>query len=335
MMRKLWEKKMWGITGLYFVTGKELDFIEIPRKHIRPEAKLITIDQDGETGIDYTQEPFVYIVEDVEKFGLMLKSVPYTILKSGSLSDLAQYIELYGQPIRKGTYPAGDPDAKAELNTALKESGASLSMTIPEGANVEIIGDHVTSGNGAVHEVMFRTCNNELSILWLGNTESTGNDNGGSLAKSVVQQKQQQEIHKSDLKDMQDMLSSMQLQTILKSYGIPLQPGVGRFVFEKEFDVELLSKRWAIDSAVSAKVPVSDDYFYDTYGIPKPANYDELKAKMEEERQLKLAQPTPGNEPPKPGKKEKKPKVPNNSALSYWDKLRLTLSDFFGHGHNA
>ena len=27
---------------------------------------------------------------------------------------------------------------------------------------------------------------------------------------------------------------------------------------------------------------MADDYFYDTYAIPKPDNYEELKAQMEE-----------------------------------------------------
>lgn len=30
---------------------------------------------------------------------------------------------------------------------------------------------------------------------------------------------------------------------------------------------------------VSEKVPVADDYWYETYGIPKPANYSQLKEK--------------------------------------------------------
>lgn len=337
MMRLLWEKKKWGVTGLFFVTGEALDFIEIPRKHIRPESKIITREQDGDEGIDYSQEPFVFVVEDVEKFGLMLKSVPYTILKSGSLSDLAQYIELYGQPIRKGTYPAGDPEAKAELATALKESGASLSLTVPEGTTVEIIGDHVTAGNGQAHEVMFRQCNNELSILWLGNSETTGNDNGGSNAKAKSHLQQQQEINKSDLMDLQDMLSNFKLQTILKSYGIPLQPGVGRFVFEREFDVEALKTRWEIDKDLTTRVPVSDDYFYDTYGVPKPDNYDELKAKMEKEKEARLNPPVPEKQPAgdPPKKKPKKEKLSAEDKLTKWEQFRLFLADFFDPGHKA
>ncbi|MGQ0739130.1 MAG: phage portal protein family protein [Bacteroidota bacterium] len=336
MMRRLLESKGWGLTGLEFIPGSKLSFVNIPRKHIKPEYKVISIEQNGFEGYDYTKQPFIHVVEDEERFGLLLSSVPYTILKSGSLSDLAQYIELYGQPIRKGTYPGDDPEAKAELKSALKEAGASFSVILPEGTNIEIIGDHVTAGNGQAHEVLFSQVNNELSILWLGNTETTSNDNGGSNAKSQEHSKQQKEIHKSDIIDLEDMLSDDHLQMILKSYGMPLDPEHGKFVAEREFDLEELGKRLKIDTVVSTKVPVSDDYWYTTYGIPKPENYEELKAQMEEERRMKL-QPLPANDPPpkpKPKKKDK-PKPLNDDGLSKWDKMRLWLADFFGPGHKA
>lgn len=335
MMRKLWEKKAWGISGLEFLVGKEINFVEIPRKHIKPEQKVIAFEQNGFEGIDYTKEFLIHVVEDVEKFGLISKSIPYTILKSGDLSDLAQYIEMYGQPIRKGTYPGDSPDLKAELKTALKEAGGSLSVLTPEGTNIEIIGDHVTNGNGEAHDVLFRLCNNELSIMWLGNTETTGNDNGGSNSKSDTQSKQQKEIHKSDLLDMQDMLSDFDLQMIFKSYNLPVNPEKGKFVYEKEYDVAELKTRKDIDIAIAGKVPVDDDYFYDTYGIPKPKEYDKMKAEMEEERKIKLQPPAPAP-PAAPVPKKKKEKMKPLSAeeqLTQWEKIRLKIADFFAPGH--
>lgn len=331
-IRKMWEAKAWGLTGFEFLPGPEYNFVDIPRKHIKPEKKIISFEQNGFEGIDYSNEWNILVYEDVERFGLLLKSVPYTILKTGSLSDLAQYIELYGQPIRKGTYPGDDPEAKAELKKALKEAGASMSVIVPEGTNIEIIGDHVTPGTGAVHDVLFRRCNNEISILWLGNTETTSNDNGGSDAKTKEQSKQQQEIHKSDLLDIENKLSREDFQLILKSYGLPVDPKKGKFKYEKDFDLEQLSKRKDIDLVVSKQVPVSDDYWYETYGVPKPDNYDELKAKMEAERQQFNSNDNPDDIDPDnaPKKKAKpKPKPDEKAKLSAWVKFRAAMADFF------
>jgi hypothetical protein len=334
MMRRLWEKKAWGLTGLEFIPGKELDFTLIPRKHIKPEAKIISIEQNGWEGFEYEGMWNILIVEDVERFGLLNKSIPLVLLKTGSLSDLAQYIEIYGQPIRKGTYPGDDPDAKATLKQALKEAGASYSIVLPEGTTVEIIGDHVTNGTGQVHQVLFDQINNELSILWLGNVETTSNNNGGSNAKAVEQGKQQDEIIRSDLKDMADMLSTDALKLILKSYGYPCSPGDGgRFIYEAEIDLKELSAKKDVWLAVSGKVPIGDDDWYNTFDIPKPKDYEKLKAAMEEEKMMKLQPPAPGQPAPAKEKKKKEPKP--LADLNGWEKFMLKMSDFFDLGHKA
>jgi hypothetical protein len=94
--------------------------------------------------------------------------------------------------------------------------------------------------------------------------------------------------------------------------------------------------RVIIDTFVSGKVPIGDDYYYETYGIPKPDDYDVLKAKMEEEKQMKLNPPLPGLPAGVKPPKDKKPKPKPLSAedqLSLWDKMRTTIADFFAPAH--
>lgn len=342
LQRTLWEKKAWGLSGIHALVGAEFDFEIIPRKHIKPDIQIIAYEQSGWEGIDYSNAWDIYVVEDVEKFGLLLKSCPLTILKSGSLSDLAQYIEIYGQPIRKGTYPGDNPELKAELKNALKESGASFTILMPEGTNIEIIGDHVTNGTGQVHQIMFQTVNNELSVLWLGNTETTSNDNGGSNAKSQEHSKQQNEIHKSDLKDMEDVLSTKKMQTIFKSFNWPVNIEKGKFVFEKEIDLTELSAKKDIWLAISSKVPIGPDDWYNSFNIPKPSNFQELFNKMEEERIAKLNPPAPAlpapafpAQPKKEKKNKPKPLHAQEDDLSWIEKFRVKLAEVFHPGHKS
>jgi len=94
--------------------------------------------------------------------------------------------------------------------------------------------------------------------------------------------------------------------------------------------LEELKTRKEIDAYVATQVPVGDDYWYDTYGIPKPDNYDELKKKQEEDRDAKLAQqpPVPGPGDPAP-KKKQKPLKKNLSDKNKIFRLRALLADFF------
>ncbi len=59
-------------------------------------------------------------------------------------------------------------------------------------------------------------------------------------------------------------------------------------MWEEEKDLAKLKARLDIDQQVAAHVPVSDDYWYETYGIPKPENYEELVRRKEEQRQAAL-----------------------------------------------
>ncbi|TAD87229.1 MAG: hypothetical protein EAY75_06315 [Bacteroidetes bacterium] len=112
-----------------------------------------------------------------------------------------------------------------------------------------------------------------------------------------------------------------------------------RFEFEKELDLASLTQKANIDAVVASHVPIADDYWYDTYGIDKPANYAELKTAMQqakavdgEQQQQDAAQKTSA---PK-GKKPIKPQpgsLPENANLSSWDNLRIKLADFFAHAH--
>jgi hypothetical protein len=80
------------------------------------------------------------------------------------------------------------------------------------------------------------------------------------------------------------------------------------------------------------KVPVSDDYVYKTYGIEKPDNYDELKAKQESERLAMSQQRDPAPAPPAPGKPKPKPTDPPQkklAATNIWRLFREQLADFF------
>ncbi len=86
-----------------------------------------------------------------------------------------------------------------------------------------------------------------------------------------------------------------------------------------EISIQYLVERLKIDIALlKAGLPIEDDYLYETYGIPKPKNYKELKKKMEQmlKAALKQLDPDAGDdqeedteEDEDPVKKQPKPKA--------------------------
>ncbi len=330
------ETMFWGTSGLEFIPGPVFKAKAIPRKHINRKYQLITIEQDGEEGIDYTTAKNIIITGEPEDLGYLLKCAAYIIYKRQGLGDWSQYISIFGQPVRVMFYDTNDHQAKIELKETLDNSGSSLALMIPKGVDFDLKDGKQSNGDGKLQETFINFCNREISIIVLGNTETTTHDGKtGTGGKSAIHQKQQEELYKSDMHYLLSILNSSQFLNILKTYGYPVEGG--RFSSTEEISIEYLAARVKIDAQlVALGVPIDDDYFYETYGIPKPKNYKELKKKLEQiSKQL---QKETGQDPdeeenedkPKPKKKPQAKKVAKTRFKRLRNFLRKSgLAAFF------
>jgi hypothetical protein len=335
VITKIMEAQAWGISGMEFdLFADEPTFIEIPRKHIKPEFGVIAKEQHQYTGYYYPDIQNIFVVGDPRDYGYLLKCCFYALIKKGNFSDWAQFVEIFGQPIRVAKYDAYDLKTKQQLKAALDEAGSSLAMLIPKQAEFDMIDGKASNANGDLQKALKDSCNDEMSMVVLTNTETSTGANGGSLAKAKEQGKQQLEVTKDDLDYTLIWLNSPRFINILAQYGLPVQGG--RFEVEKEVDMNMLSQKVLIDVQVANRVPIADEYWYETYAIPKPDNYDELKRAMEEARQAAQQSPQEPNEDEENAaastntkRKAKPAKTTENAELSAWDKLRMKLADFF------
>ena len=326
----LMESKFWGVSGVEFIIGDELKFNEVPRKHIKPEKGVITKSQYGvseENGFAYDDMPFVWVVGKKTDLGLLLACSMYAIYKRGTFGDYAQYVEIFGQPVRIMKYDAYDTKTKQELKGLLDNSGSSLAMMIPKQADFEMLDGKTSNGDGKLQIGLKDACNEEMSIAVLGNTETTISSKSSGYAQSKEHGEQQDELTISDLIFVEHLLNSKKFKQILKSYGFAVE---GKFEFELDLNLTKLKIRMEIDQFVSTKVPISDDYWYTTYGIPKPDNYDELKAKMGEQQQQTVVVDNPTEDKKKPGQKPtKKGELTETKKQKLADWFFKNLADFF------
>ena len=266
LLRKIMETPLWGLSGVEFIPGSSLSFIEIPRKHIKPKWRIISFDQNGTEGILYDDYDHIWIMGESNDLGLLLKCAPYAIYKRSNFRDWANFIEIFGMPMRIIEYDSNDEQTKIELKQILASRGSIMSMMLPKNATFKTQDAKQANGNGQLQCTFKDALNDELSIIILGNTETTTNNSVGSLSKSKVHAAQQTEIAKSDLIYTANYLNDAHFTAILKSYGYPVCDG-GRFVFTKELDIDYLAKRIEIDTRLPADLPMPDDYWYSTYGI--------------------------------------------------------------------
>lgn len=218
----------------------------------------------------YKKLPNVWVLGAPDDLGLLLKCAPYVIYKRGDLADWSQFIELFGQPVRVMKYDSYDEQGKMQLKKALEESGSSLTLLLPKQAEFEMLDGKNSFADGRLHQLFVDTLNAELSILVLGNTETTSSSSSSGYAQSKVHAEQQLEITRSDMAYAANMLNQPKLLSILKGYGFPV--GNGHFTFANDVDLDELGKRLAIDEKLAAHITIGEQYWYDTYGISKPTN---------------------------------------------------------------
>jgi len=267
MLSTILQTQLWGISGIEFIPGSSFNYQIIPRKHIKPELGIIAYQQNGTDGLAYQNLPNVWVIGQTHDLGLLLKCAPYYLYKRAGLADWAQYIELFGQPVRVIKYDAYDEQTKQELRKILDESGSSLAIMLPKQADFEMKDGKSTYGDGNLQMNFIQMMNDEMSILILGNTETTRSSNTSGYAQSKIHREEQFQITLSDLVYTANMLNSPKFLAVLRSYGYPVQNGC--FVFDKETDVQYLKDRLAIDKELANIVSLPQSYWYDTYGLPQ------------------------------------------------------------------
>lgn len=327
LLRELMLQKFWGISGMEFIPGDKFTFKSIPRKHLKPEKKMIAKEQNDYTGFTYDGVWNIWVVGQPDDYGLLMRCSPYVIWKKGNMGDWAQYVEIFGQPFVVGKYNGFDAKTKLELDETLRNFGGSNRMMIPNEAGIEIIDGKTSNGNGDLQDKFRQACNEEMSVLILGATETTSSSDSSGYAQSKTHSKQQDIILKADMIDMMDWLNSDQFLEIVKSYGYNTEGG--HFYFETEVDTADVQARLNIATQLGKMTPVDDDYLYELTGIPKPENYDELKAEKEAARKAITGTDPEDSKDPEdedqddPEKKEKPSAVKAAiKGLSFWQKIR-------------
>ena len=311
----------------------------VKRQHIRPKEGVIVKEQynsaDSKTeGINYREGKYLKYVADLGKnddLGLFLKAVPYVLLKRGDVGDWAQFVQLFGMPFREYRYNGYDDATYQLLKKNAEEMGSAPYMILPDGAQI-ILHDQKNSGTGAgdVYEKLARFCDEQISILVLGNTETTMSSKSSGFAQSETHMKTQVEVYRDDKKYVKTWLNET-IRPILYNLGYPVADG--EFVAEKETNLQEVKDKVGIMQQVKLLgEPIDADYVYETSGIPKPVNYDAMKKEQEDKEAA--AQASKQNnfpvkkEKPKPSK-QKKLMDEDDEEENFWHKLRSSVADFF------
>lgn len=124
------------------------------------------------------------------------------LFKNYSVRDLAEFLEIYGLPVRLGKYPEGATEKeKATLLQAVLSIGHNAGGIIPRGMEIEF--QNAASGQADPFVVMMDWCERSMSKAILGGTLTSQADGKSSTnALGNVHNEVRQEVRDADLRQL-------------------------------------------------------------------------------------------------------------------------------------
>ena len=196
--------------------------------------------------------------------------------KHYSVRDFAEFLELYGMPIRIGKYGAGATTSeKRTLLRALADIGHNAAGIMPESMQIElhnVASAGAASGNNPFLQ-MVDWCEKSIARLILGQTLTSGVDGKTSTnALGNVHNEVRRDLMISDAKQIAQTITQ---QIILPYLQINIDPNIAPYrvpYFEfdtKEYE-DLSVFADAIPKLTSIGVQISESWVRDKLGIPEP-----------------------------------------------------------------
>lgn len=208
----------------------------------------------------------------LERTALFRQLVWTYLFKNYSVGDLAEFLEIYGIPVRLGKYPPNASEReKATLLRALVGIGHNAAGIIPEGMLIDF--KDAATGDPKAFELMISWCERNQSKVILGGTLTSGADGAASTnALGNVHNEVRKDLRDGDIRQLnttitRDLVYAIAAMNGLAPEGIKRCPRFGLITGETE-DIKVLSE--ALPKLVGIGVQVPQDWANQKLGIPMP-----------------------------------------------------------------
>lgn len=201
---------------------------------------------------------------------------PY-LFKNYSVRDLAEFLEIYGLPLRVGKYPAGATNQeKATLLRAVAEIGHNAAGIIPDGMLIEF--QNAAQGSEEPFEAMIGWCERSQSKAILGGTLTSQADGKSSTnALGNVHNEVRHDLTVSDARQLEGTLTRDLLYPMaVLNFGQVDPRRLPRLEFDtrKPEDLKLYAEALPDLVGLGVKVPVK--WVHDKLAIPQAQEGEEV-----------------------------------------------------------
>jgi len=246
----------------------------------RTELRLRDGSMDGEA-----LNPFGWIVHTHKaKSGYIARGGLYRVLawpylfKNYAVRDLAEFLEIYGLPLRLGKYPGGaSPEEKATLLRAVVSIGHNAAGIIPAGMEIDF--KDAAKGTHEPFDWMVQWAEKSMSKAILGGTLTSQADGKSSTnALGNVHNEVRHDLLKSDAKQVATTLRQYLLYPLLVlNKGGDRDPRrLPRFQFDVTEAEDMGIYAEALPKLVESGMQIPVNWAHDKLRIPLPGKGDAI-----------------------------------------------------------
>lgn len=197
------------------------------------------------------------------------------LMKQYSLRDLAEYLEIYGFPIKIGKYPRSISDEERDdFERAIRQLGRSVSGIIPEDMSLDLLKESLGSSDPFMGMIQY--CDDAISKAILGQTLSSSSSSTG-LGSGVasLHGDVRQDLLEADAAQLASTITRQLIKPIIDINGW----NTGRsflFQFDSASPADLNSFADSIQKIASTGVKISQEWIRKSAGIPEPLESDSV-----------------------------------------------------------
>jgi phage gp29-like protein len=200
----------------------------------------------------------------------------YWFFKNHVLKQWLAHTETYGQPLRVAKFPPGaSPADRKTAYQMLLNLGQEAVALLPESFQVEVV-KAMEARDPAMYQALLQRCDEEVSILLLGQTLTTSiGETGGAYAAANVHNDVRLEITESDAEALAETIRRDLLTPWVRfQFGADAEPPEFRLLVQEPEDLEAKAKTYRVLTR-EVGLPIGRSHLYETFGIPVPEEGEE------------------------------------------------------------
>ena len=199
------------------------------------------------------------------------------LFKNFAVRDLAEFLEIYGLPLRLGTYNpnTSDDKARATLLRAVIGIGHDAAAIVPEGMKIEF--KEAAKGESTPFDSMIGLMERSTSKAVLGGTLTSGEGEHGTQALGKVHNELRHDLKKSDARQLATTLTRQLVYPILAvNRGRTSLHRCPRLVLDTQQpeDIKLLSD--SLPKLVNMGMRIKADWAHSKLKIPMAEEKDPI-----------------------------------------------------------